>query len=485
MPSTSRILRDFCRRFFTVFRSSGIVLLALSLFIRQLFVDDDPPRFPLPPESNPIDCFSFTSTKIWAESSRVKVEVDIGDFLEYPREIAYTLLNITVTAGPLSFSYPPRQFWDISSNLSRLYFCILQSVGGFGLTCSLYCHGNLLAKNAFDLREIEVFPVGWSRMVPAIEAVARFRDVCFDSTGKFVFFTRAETVFPDMRLASDFVLPVVVNASATEIYRQAVGAKREQAPTLFVAAVAKEASRVFAFVVLPVVAAFLQGFANRDSEVVLMRPEEQMNLVASIQPVVDEVKVLTGDVCYSQMIFVRAPGYLRPYETKEYSGEVDALVEHFEYLFEFNEDINRPLRARYVGGDELFKGRVVLDESLAHKAQEFEKLCNGCEFVVLNESMTVPEIARIVGTAQVFVGGTLFADLLAMFMHRDATYIEVPTDGAECTQFGRRFAPRKYITGYDEKECQCDIRCYLEKPVAHRNMNDHRVKAAIAWGLER
>jgi hypothetical protein len=468
----------------SLFRTSVVIFAGFLLALRLAFIADDPPRFPLPSSADPTDCFSFTSTKIWAESSRVKVSVEIGDFVEYPREIASTLLTVVVTGGNFTFSYPSWQFWDLISDLSHMSFCILQAAGGRGLNCSLYCHGHLLATNTFDLAEIEVSPVGWSRMVSPADLVARFRDVCIDASGRIVFFTRAEAVFPSLHLTSDFAMPIVINANATESYCQIVNGTYERSTTLFISDVASTASEALFRIVLPLFGAYFHSFQNTDYEIVLVRPDLQRSLIPSIQPLLRrEIRYLKPDVCYSKALFPRSPGFLWPYTADRIPDEADGLARHFKYVLSFRTEVADLARTMYGGGEEISSGRVVLDESLAGHAPAFQRACDECEFIVLNESLTVPEAARLIASAHVFVGGTLFADLFAMFMHRDATFIEVPTDGNECTTFGKKYAPPKYIAAYEAKECNCDVRCYLAKPIAHKNMNDTQVGKAIARGV--
>jgi hypothetical protein len=487
MNPPRRSFKQHAKRCFTLFYTSFVIFFAFPLAAFRLLFVDDPPRFPLPESDSPIDCFNFNSSRIWAESSRVKVEVEVGDFLEYPREIASRLLTVVVQGGNMSFSYPWRQFWDLTSDLTHISFCILQAAGGYEMNCSLICHGHVLAANYFDLREINVFPIGWSRMVPTLDGVAHFTDVCLRSDTELIFFSRAATQFPPLYVGQGHVINVSINSNATEIYCHAVNATAQPLTTLFVSVLANDAPAIMVNVIMPLFGAYFHSFHTTDYEIAFTRPELQMNLVPSLEPILRHpVRSVMEETCYTTAIFVRGPGFLRPYTTNPPMDELTALAQHFEYVARFRPEIFTLVRTQYAGDQEIQRGVVSYHESLAMYADDFKAACTQCEFVQLNDSMTVTEVAHIMAVSQVFLSGTLYSNSYGVFMHRNATFIEVPTDGNECTQFGSFFSPPTYITGYLVNDtCTCTVRCYLERPLAHTQVDIDRIKRAIVWGLSR
>jgi hypothetical protein len=392
-----------------------------------------------------------------------------------------------VTVGNLSFSYAPWNFWDLTSNLEDISFCVLQAVGGYDINISLYCHGHLVATNMHNLTDIQVFPVGWSRMIPGLDVVAVMKDVCFDAYRRLVFCSQPKTVFSKVQLSQNISIDVFIDSRAVEAYRNSVLATYQQTNTLFIAIGPNSTSEIFAYVIISLFGAYFHSFDTTDYEILLMNPDSQMHLVPSLQPLLrHQIQTLAPNVCYTNALFVRAPGFLSPYSADKQTEEIDGIIAHLEYIHRFRSEIKDIIKRKYSPGVPRVAGRVTVTHHFSDRIAQWHSVCPQCQFIDLPDNLTIPELSHVIASSHVFVSGDLLTNLYAMFMHPNATLIDVPPDGAECSQLGRKFATQYYITGYEpEGACTCDIGCVLGLPGRHDGLNSNRIMQAIRWGLKR
>jgi hypothetical protein len=412
--------------------------------------------------------------------------MEVDDFIQYPREVATSLVTVSVSVSNLSFSYPFRNFWDLKSDLENISFCVLQAVGGSAMNYSLYCHRHLLATSTFTLSDIEIFPVGWSRLSPNYDLVGKFQDICFDNSTRLVFFSQPKTEFNLIQLSSNRTMDVIIHDWSLERYRKDVCGELERRPSLFVSVSANSTSRILSDVILPLFGAFYHSFNRNDYLIVLIDRETQSHLVPSLIPLLkNEIQWIQPNACYTMALFVRSPGSVPPQSNHTFS-DFDGIVDHMEYIYRFGDPVLAKLSSFFGRSVSIIRGKVAVDPIFAGFVEEWQKNCSQCNFMVLNESLAVPEMAEVVASSNLLISGGLYTNLYAPLLSVNATLIEIPQDGAECTRFGMRFAGQRYVAHYAVNGvCECDIRCYLSREKRYEHVYHHTVVNSIHGGISK
>jgi hypothetical protein len=324
-------------------------------------------------------------------------------------------------------------------------------------------------------------------MIPGLDYVALLKDICFDAHRRIVFCSQPETVFSKIQLAQNISIDVFLEFRTAQTYSNSVQGTYQQTNTLFIAIGPNSTREIFAYVIMSLFGAYFHSFDTTDYQILLMNPDSQMHLVPSLQPLLrHEVQTLTPNVCYTHALFVRAPGFVRPYSADKQTEEIDGIIAHLEYIHRFRAEIKNMIKRMYASDVPRETGRVTVTHHFSDRIPQWHSVCPQCQFIDLPDNLTIPDLSHIIASSHVFVSGDLLTNLYAMFMHPNATLIDIPPDGAECSQLGRKFANQYYTTGYrTEGACACDIRCVLGLPGRHDGVDSNRIMEAIRWGLER
>ena len=438
-----------------VFRTSYIILISLFLGALVLAVADEPPGFPLKADEEAVDCFNMRNARIWGEKSRIKVALELDDFVQYPKEVATSLLNIVVTQGNLSFKFPTNRFWDVESDLTKLSFCSLHTVSGRDANLSLYCQGHLLATNTTRINEISAYPVGWSRIFSNDDILADFKDVCFDSNKTFVFASQPHTSFSSFEPSLNYSVPVKRTEKSTESYRNGINAISVTTPSVFVAGTYTTATDIFLNVVIPLAAAVRVNSSVIKPRIVLMRPDKQQTMIPSIKPFTNEE--ITGKYekkCYSSAIFPKSPGGVFPGEAS--MNTTQAIASHLEYAYRVVPNSTQQIRKLFSSSVSQ-KDLIVFDSHLAELASAIRPKVSKYQIEVLDENQTVPEIARRIASAKIYVSGHSGSKLFAVFLQSSAKFIELTSDVSKCETLGRDIS--KAVGGTHQvlslSQCEC------------------------------
>ena len=446
-------IREF-KRCLHMFRSSVVVVVAVLLASLLLVLDGDPPAFPLPEGEEAVDCFNMKNARIWGNQSRIKVAVELKDFIQYPKEAAPSLLSVVVKNGNLTFKFRPERFWDVEGDLHDLSFCTLHTVAGNNINASLYCQGNLLATNTVSIKEIHAYPVGWSRILTHQHALADFRDICFNGNKSLVFMCQPSSQFDKFVPALNVTVPVTVTDKSYATFKNGVSPGSENTAAIFVAGAHESSVDVFTNVVIPVMSALsLPALAN--SPVVLVNPDTQKNLIPSIKPfITNAVMQSYQNTCYKTAIFINSPGGAFPGDIPDTGDK--ALAAHLRFAFSEAPGLAAQLRRRYLQQAPT-KKLILLDSHLTHLAEQLRSKISNAEIGVLSDTESIPELAKRIASAKVYVSGHTPSKLFALFLPTGAKFIELVSDTHNCATFGKHLADTIGVAhlSLSISECEC------------------------------
>ena len=152
-----------------------------------------------------VDCNNIRLLSISTNDNKIFVNLEIEEFIEYPRIIAPSLIHINIETPISTATYTNKQFWDLNESYPNISFCILQTVSGIA-KASVYCQKHLLGESEVNIPTVKVFPMGWSRIVSNSQFPAVLSDFCVDENEDIIFLSPpAMELRPIQVGASDFL----------------------------------------------------------------------------------------------------------------------------------------------------------------------------------------------------------------------------------------------------------------------------------------
>ena len=163
-----------------LYESSFALLFTIFASFFLLSFMNDPPTFPKPQNEQILDCANIISPRIWDESSRVKANITLNPFLQYPHGIAQSLFYMSVTSPNSELFYFQPNYWDWEEKNKSLSFCLLQTING-PLHVNLYCQNNVIKEYEFVLDSVSIYPVGWTFIESRYDMIGTIHDFCIQN----------------------------------------------------------------------------------------------------------------------------------------------------------------------------------------------------------------------------------------------------------------------------------------------------------------
>ncbi|KAH0793147.1 hypothetical protein GPJ56_002856 [Histomonas meleagridis] len=469
------MMKSLCKEF-SIFKTSFIMPIVLLFVIISLVVDCDPPAFPLPDSSEAIDCINIKDVNIWVELSRLKVKMKIGEFVQYPKEIASSLIRLKTRVGNMTFEYPPERFWDLTSDLENISFCSLQAVGG-PITFSLYCQNQLLSTVTGKIAgDINVYPVGWSRLVSRNYSFADFYDVCFEDDQQLVFFSQPKTTFSPMTVSSTMTLPVVIDSRKCKDYCNFKKYTFLSNPTVLIPDVPIDPSTILTHIALPLFD-LLSNFNNRLN--VYSFAELPSFAHTSLSPISSNITVLPTKKCFERLLIVKTNG------SKSIFSETNNNF--YNDLSNIDPKILNSFREKYTKNS-ANSNRIVIDSNSLHLKEKISKLFPKLEILTIDESSDLQTTANLISSSKVFICGHISKIFNSIFLGSNSSLVEIPLKDTECFSFGKKIAEKigaKYFMFNGISNCKCNnIECYMKSAIKHIEINDEELKKIISEALK-
>ncbi|OHS97132.1 hypothetical protein TRFO_36712 [Tritrichomonas foetus] len=469
--------------FFSIFKSSIIIFISFITATILFIIDNDPPTFPLPDNSDPIDCFNFVDSKIFIEKSRLKVEVTVRDFIQYPTEVATSLLNIKSNVGSFKFKFTSPNFWDLKSDRHQISFCALQTTGGL-VNASLFCHNNLLSTTQAYMPEIEIFPTGWSRVVPTPFTHGEFLECCLESDESITFTSQPKSIINGFQASENKSFLIKIAKQNYRSYSRATSTPEHVGIGLISMATSRRPSEILFNTLIPLANIIFRY--NLSSYLVLI---QHSDMSYDLKPLVENRTEIIGRSCFRKMMVVPTTGSHSPLEKKLYTTHEEAVAIQADLIMKMESSTFDYIRTLYRFSTKVQKKLITIDEKL-NNSSNFKKLlssvCSECEIKVVNDEMSLLDVAKTVASSEILFAGELKTILFGTFLHTNSTLIEVTPDELGCFEFKPQLkkllnVKYKLVRGSDT-ECICpenNLTCYFEKEHRYENIDKDLLSKSI------
>ncbi|OHS94278.1 hypothetical protein TRFO_39528 [Tritrichomonas foetus] len=471
-----------------LFKTSYVIIFTLVTTVFLLILDSDPPTFPLSDRYDPIDCFNILNSSIKVEKSRIKVNFTVTDFIQFPTEVAISMMHIDVNIGNLSFSYPIANFWDITSDLYHVSFCALQSVGG-KIKASLYCHKNPIASTVGSTGFVEIYPVGWSRIQPSDFYVVDFRDVCVNQNRDIIFSSQPKTVFDHIQISETQNIKIIIDEDSSDTVQKRIGGNKEKIPNFLISSNSTKTSEILFDAIFPLVESL--NIEKPDCYKILMYNSNRA-LENSLIPIFQNVEVIQSK-CYSKLSILPSSGSFSPLVKPQQLTHFEYLAKQTEQILNMQSSTFENLKNLYLQSKSIFSDSkiklIAIDSKVSKYKQELENSFPDYNITVLSDKVSLKLNAEIVSHSTVLICSEFQTILYSSFLDKQSTLVEVFPDELCCFSFKNRLKQKiasKIVTLNEKSKCACDkndIKCYYSHENKDLNIDIslliNKIKSAI------
>lgn len=471
-----------------LYSTSYAMVIVLFMAAFCLIFKNDPPAFPLPKSADPIDCAAIDLLYIEQEESRIKLGIQVHDFIEYPKTVAYSMIHILVKTGSTVIDFKPQQFWDLESHSPNITFCILHAING-PVQVEAFCQRRKLGSAYFEIADATIFPVGWSRAISSFDNLATLYDFCLKNNEILFFSQPKDSYMAPLRVGLNAQLNVIPKTESAENYRtDHTEMNYYEPPTVIVATKENELWQHLINVLIPTFlsiaeaedfSAFSVGYIHRQPEL-----EYNMKLLIPNDPI-----DLTNQ-CFDHARFLLTAGSIPYYRESEglIISEAESLATQFYRIS--NADPNALVRFRniYARKQKMIKNRIVLDFTLQSMESLVQECAPDCEIVVLPEGREMDKVAKTIASSNIFITAHLTSAIYGIFLNAGASMIEISPKNCECKTFGKKYAQKvgaKYIPYYNNiQKCPCENELYyFTQKVEYAPLEKSRLEFSIKAAL--
>ena len=421
--------------------------------------------------------------------------MDIKDFIQYPLEVASSMIHVESRSGNVNFSFSSDQFWDLTSDRHHISFCVLQTAAG-QVDASLHCQKNMLSKTSNKVQSLDAYPVGWSRIFEDQYFSGSFTDVCINSDLKLVFCSKQAAQIGSIRASWSEEVPVFVTSQSASNYQQSERILNLEAFPIFVPfnSNSKKILNSSDFIrsvntinpqdflidtVLPVI-----GSLAFSPDVFLVPNNQILELLT---PILGSKVRLISKGCHKKLAFLPTTGSYNLVSMKKYGSYNQALAIHIKFLSSFSKETFLRIKQFYsmskLGSDEK-QFDIVMDKLSSQFMNSLkENLSPTTNIFVIDDNYNFTYISKIISAAKVVIASDFKTLFFGSLMNEDSTLIEIIPDGMNCFNFqkmlGNKIDAKYKILENKHKQCKCkdfnNLECYLK----HHHKYDYVDKQAL------
>lgn len=487
---------------FQEFKTSIVILIAILLSPTFFIAFDNPPSFPLPESyGDPIDCFNIISSNISIESSRIKVNFKATDFIQFPNEVAPSLLHIKAKVGSVNFRYNNSVFWDLNSTLHNTSFCVLQTAGGM-VEASLFCQNILLSQTKKMISTIPFYPVGWSRIEPATFFYEKYNSVCFDSNLNLVFCSKQQAEMGDVYSSWSQHFPISLQASSFKSYKNSMNLPESSIGIVVpfnhhkyynikVNQTQDYEIDPLDFLLDTVLPVLRSESYHLNRSVRYLLPNDQY--LKQLEPVIGSSKSeILQPGCFKTLFYLPATGSISELRNKPATPNYhSAVASQFYTVTKLNKTIFQKLRTIYPTSNNHQHFDLVIDQGLKKfvdylKSSCSEKVDRNCSIYTIDHQTEFTQVSNIVSTSSILLASNAKTLLMGSLLKKNSTVIYLHPDNLGCFNF-RNFSSN-LIAKYQEfktnkTKCICksaNMTCYFSSKHTFHNV-DKNLLAKFIW----
>lgn len=459
---------------FKIYRTSIVIPISILFSLYMIVYNNNPPSFPLIEENiNPIDCYNIKSAKVSLNKSRIMVELRVGDFIEYPKEVAPSLINIVATSGGVTVDYNSSQYWDLESDGENYSFCALHTIGG-KIDISLYCYKQLMASTSGEINDIDVFPVGWSWYKEINSGIGIFNDVCL-MNNRLYYFSKPETKFKSLRTTKNYEIPISVDSLSISEFMSKYQIRTFYKSAYVLTSDVKNPIDVFTDVVLPFSSIYHNAIST---ELVFLRNQTYLHQYFNSWMNIKIIENNGNKLCFEHLIIPRSEGSLSPTNQHDNIDVISLQAVHYESLLSISIDKINYVKNSFEQSKQD-KHVVFMDE----KSNELTRRIINEEYplskiILLDETKPLNETTKDVSSSGIFMVSNIRNFLLSIFLDPQSNVIQIIPDGI-CSNSEDNLLRRMKMTQYKLKgsDCKCNnTRCYFQDPLTYNSFNENEFR---------
>ena len=440
------LMQNLPRWVFLYATASITIITSIIYSAYFLLADNDPPSLPLSYKSQPIDCGSIVSRSISYTGSKITFNVSIGNFVQYPRSAALSLMHMQARTGRVVSDYSGKNFWDATSDLHELSFSVLHPFIG-NTTIDLVCSKIPLLRKNITIQEITVYPVGWSRFNPKEFTVLEAFDACWYNKS-LLFSSSAPTRFEPLVFGQNMtlkinssIIPTEALANNFKIEYTSNGRKGFHEPdAIFLNENPRYGFEKIVNILIPLQTHTYYNKANVKQTLVLTTDQiEQRPLIEAIYNgnIIDS----NTNQCYGNVIVLpstHSPRYLVN-QSIYINNSLYPGYEHMEYVTRIKREIYNTIRDK-IATKKQRKQTIAVDSASRGLISPLKKLYPHAEINIIDDAADIFITANLVSKSSILVGSNIMLLAYSIFLQEGATIVEVLPEGQECIRACMRWS---------------------------------------------
>lgn len=415
----------FVQQFLLLLSNIGTLLVVLPLFGSFLAASDGPPRFPIPLSEEAVDCDYISVLYITGDKGRIKIGLNYPQqTYQFPPEVLHSLMYIDVKYKGLYTRFDSSNFWDLSSDLSRVEFCVLNPYNG-NISVCLKCQRYTMMKTNLLMKNIDAYSVGYSRFIETDKHCTTMYDVTFNNEKNIVFHSTANITFTEVK----FYYDINNNITANNSRASKSGYKFINASVVAVYCSCKNSLDTYIDAILPL----WITIGKSDVKNLYLRTN-----CTGIREILDKFGGFTyyeseEPYTFSEIMVLHSTGFSNGEASRDFDIQ---RYEHLERIYSDPHPFTN-LRDKLLGVDKS-KNKLLLDESMLKYEHYFNNLNRDLNILYYDDSMDVT--LKKLHESSVFISSNISRSVFSLVLPRNGVFIDIQGDGSNfCRPYSKSF----------------------------------------------
>ncbi|EAY21124.1 hypothetical protein TVAG_282940 [Trichomonas vaginalis G3] len=413
-----------------------ILFISFTFAIYILNSDNDPPALPTNSRDYSYDCPYIKQESLSVNDSRLSFKFKVGDFLQFPKQTAMSMLKVDVQTGLFKATYNMSSIWDRQGNISEISFNVLHPIIGDAIITTR-CGNYPIAFDQKTISSVNIYPIGFTRLMQGYFASAIVGNGCWENTDISFFITNDIQVRPFVVGKNDFQ-PVAVNNGNFDpkAYADYFNITYYDSPNdLAVMAVFVTANPHFAYetiidVIIPV---SFYSKSNEGSGHCLVLTKDQNDLRPIVEKIFDgEIIEKDRKVCYKNGAVLTSSTGLR-YDIDPDLHNFDenlGYIIRFQEIFNIDREIFADIKQKFTS-KKMKNKQITVVEKLKFLIPTLKNLYPKAKIEVIHDTDSISYIASIVSRSRILIGTNIFNLAYSVFLNEGATLVEYQISGEE------------------------------------------------------
>lgn len=424
-----------------------IPIFVMWVFILSFFLFlfcDNPPSFPLDTKINPIDCESIFVKNVQKEENKIKFEIEVNEFPEYPKEVAPYLISIETKMKNSSLEYTYDDFIDLKSNVDNFSFSIIHLING-DVELSVKCYDKELSRTNLNINNIS-FHINGMSTIELRNEISIFSSFCFYQ-GSLVYASSTKGNINNIVLSESKDISVKFDYRQMDDFRNVIfGTPLFQGNSIFIY---YEGKTMFDSLTQLFIPTFL-ALENAENNFFLLNYPSKSIVQNLFKLNVKNIETidLDGRCCFVHGKFINTQ-YLQ------------SISNFNKILNELNTSLTSSFRETFTN-QKMIVNRIVCD----HKFSKIIKETNNISFIEIPTTDDISNIAELISSAEVYISTDVSTLIYSLFMNENGKIVQISSDQVCESDLLKTISRLTKCEPYfiQSDECTCNnIECYNHK----------------------